>query len=91
MNSVDVGLVGGPGWTEAQYTLVVDRLAKAPYGAIIAKHLYAALDPNNLKAAKEVVEAMVQANKLAYRPPSGGLQSAGTCCLLWGNWGRHTS
>ena len=62
---------------------MVDRLAKAPYGAVVAKHLYAALDPNNLKAAKKVVEAMVQANKLAYRPPSGGLQFAGTCCLLW--------
>ena len=85
MNSVTAGLDGGPGWTEAQYTLVVDRLAKAPYGAIIAKELYAAL-PGNAKAAKKAIEAMVQANMLAYRPPSGGHHFAGTCCMLWAQW-----
>ena len=89
MNSVDVGLGGGPGWTEALYTLVVDRLAKAPHGAVIVKHLYTALNSNNLRAAKRVVEAMVQADILAYRPPSGGLQFAGTCCLPWVELGAH--
>ena len=85
MNSVLKGLAGGPGWTKAQFTLVVDRLAKAPYGAIIATDLYAALDRNEIAATK-VVEALVEANMLACRPPSGGHWFAGTGCLLCVQW-----
>ena len=80
MNSVLNGLGGGPGWTEAQYTLLVGRLAKAPYGAVIAEDLYADLDSDR-KAASKVVEDMAQANVVAYRPASGGHQFAGKCYM----------
>ena len=81
MSSVLGGLLGAPGWTQALYTLVVNRLAKAPSGAVLAQDLYAALD-SHWQAAEQVVEAMAQANVVAYRPASGGHQFAGTHCLL---------
>ena len=77
MNSVRKGLAGGPGWSRIQYALVVDRLAQAPFGAVIADDLYPELHWN-WNSATQIVEAMVQANILAYRPPSGGHQFAGT-------------
>ena len=65
--------------------MVVDRLAKAPFGAVIAEDLYAKLE-SAWEAAEEVVEAMAQARVVAYRPASGGHQFVGRCCLLWVQW-----
>ena len=64
-----------------------DCLAKAPYGAVLAQDLYAALDPDS-KAAKKVVEAMAIATLVAFRPASGGHQFGdmllghAACCML---------
>ncbi len=67
---VKAGLRGRPGWSAAQYTTVVQRLAEAPHGAAIADELYSELDPVK-EAAEVAVQAMVKANMLAYRPASG--------------------
>eukprot|EP00891_Asterochloris_glomerata_P004997 jgi/Astpho2/4997/Aster-05935 len=73
MEDVKAGLRGRPGWSAAQYTTVLQRLVQTPYGAIDADTLFTQLPPDK-RAAEMAVQAMVQANLLSYRPPSGWAQ-----------------
>ena len=70
MEDVKAGLRGRPGWSAAQYNTVMQRLVQTPYGAIDADKLYTQLPPDE-RSAEMAVQAMVQANLLSYRPPSG--------------------
>ena len=70
MEAVSAGLLGAPGWSAAQYSAVVQCLVQAPHGAIVADDLYTKLGIDK-RSAKAAVMAMVKANMLSYRPPSG--------------------
>ena len=64
LEAVSAGLRGRPGWSAAQYKTVVQCVVQAPHGAVVADELYTRL-------AESAVVAMVNANLLSYRPPSG--------------------
>ena len=81
MEDVKAGLRGRPGWSAAQYTTVLQRLVQTPYGAIDADTLFTQLPPDK-RAAVMAVQAMVQANLLSYRPPSGAYNLHGFAELL---------
>ena len=70
MEDVLAGLRGRPGWSAAQYSTVLQHLLQTPSGAVVADKLYAQLPPDK-RAAEMAVQAMVQADLLSYRPPSG--------------------
>ena len=71
MTRVCEGLKGQPGWSAAQYKIEVQQLVDSLHGAVIADELYSELGGEE-GAAAAAVQAMVKANMLAYRPPSGG-------------------
>ena len=67
MASVVSGLTGGFSWETEQYWTMLRLIAESDYAAVSAPDAYLKLKPGG----KQAVQAMVKANLLSYRPPSG--------------------
>ena len=73
---VDKALLGGDGFSDEQYEVVARMLLDSPYHAVDWKTLAGAVgateaeEKGAIKRGMLVLQAMVQANALAYRPMS---------------------
>ena len=67
MASVVSGLTGGFSWRTEQYCTMLRLIAESDYAAVSAPDAYLKLK----SGGKQAVQAMVKANLLSYRPPSG--------------------
>ena len=72
MSEVEAGLRGQHGWTAAQYKYVVQCLVESPHHAKQKYDLYSELDTEE-GTGSTAVQAMVKANKLAFRMASSRL------------------
>ncbi len=67
MNEVESGLWGDFPWRTEQYCTMLRLILESEHAAVIAQDAYRELDPGG----KQAVQAMVKANLISYRPPSG--------------------